>query len=240
MRELPILLNTPMVRAILDGRKTQTRIPIKSPTGYFMVWFLPITPSEKWVVQADANEKISGKCVFPPYKPGDILYVRETCFLHGKWVSAIYPSSGKKKYRFAWNRYKSACFIDNPPADIARSRDEAGYFKRPSIFMPKEVARIFLKVTNVVVERVQDITDEGSKAEGVSSWTKDGTLCKYCVGDPYISGYAWGDLPRTPIEAYKKFWNELHEAKGRGWEKNPWVWVIEFEIDKILGGVDIA
>lgn len=167
----PILFNTDMVRAILEGRKTVTRRVVKpQPPGGVQrlyqkdgsnVWRSP--GEDAWVE------------IRAPYQTGDVLWVRET-----------------------WAKSMAGTFM-------YRADDKAIMVERwhPSIHMPQEVARIFLRVTGVRVERLQEIDDRGVVAEGLEI------------------GCYFDDL-----------WNRTVKPTDRaayGWEANPWVWVIEFE-----------
>lgn len=181
----PILFNTDMVRAILAGRKTVTRRVVnhKHLRG----------------LENLSAEKIQRACVLP-YRPGDILYVRET------W--ALIPDDGYK-YRYSFRANE-----ENIPI-------ERWY---PSIHMPKEAARIFLRVTDVRVERLQEIDEDGSIAEGCSA------------GRFETTGGPWGveDDPDewTAREDFSHVWDSTIKPADReryGWAANPWVWVIEFE-----------
>jgi len=97
--------------------------------------------------------------------------------------------------------------------------------------MPRKAARIFLRVTGVRVERLQDITPEGVVAEGIQSFTKDGTLYKYAVADEEgdYPAQKWSDCARTPAEAFERLWDGTYAKRGYSWEDNPWVFVVEFE-----------
>lgn len=181
-RVLPILFNTEMVRAILDGRKTVTRrLGKKIPKETHR-----IEPLEDWTFechwggyQPDTGAFCDGSCVVnPPYQPGDTLYVRET------WCKGSLDYGEEKYY------YKA----DNPAFHCRWY---------PSIHMPKAAARIWLKVKEVRVERLQDIDDDGVVAEGLQ------------IGDPY-----------------DELWNSTIKKKDLplySWDANPWVWAIEFE-----------
>lgn len=134
-----------------------------------------------------------------PYQPGDILYVRET------WKKA---PNGYYYYE-DWQR--------NDIADVTKWK--------PSIRMPKEAARIWLKVTNVRVEHLQEITDEQAKREGIQY-------------DECPTGFTWKqetdmhNCYTTPIGAMQALWNSTikkSDLDGYGWDANPWVWTIEFE-----------
>lgn len=172
--EKPILFSTEMVRAILDGRKTQTRRVVKpSVFEKGTNWF--------W----NPNENI---CL-AQYRKGDVLWVRETW---AKDDTYYYKADG-------------SC------------GDRCGKWK-PSIHMPKEAARIWLEVTDVRVERLQEITEEAARAEGITR-VEDGK---------WESEFRLGWFDR-PIKAFRALWDSLNAKRGYGWETNPWVWVIEFE-----------
>nr|DAG65015.1 MAG TPA: YopX protein [Bacteriophage sp.] len=146
----PILFNAEMVRAILDGRKTCTRrLPRKQIEEKYLEyeeWVCAVAPpGSTWLSEKEFYEK------YPPYQPGDILYVRETWHKYIKRVG-----NGESCHLAEFYGYK---------ASIANSEDAAEPW-RPSIHMPKDAARIWLKVTDVRVERLQDVTEDGAKAEG--------------------------------------------------------------------------
>lgn len=186
-----ILFNTEMVRAILDGRKSCTRRIVKpQPEGYFEVSEEPL-----YIYDTDGNQ---GK-ITPPYQPGDIIYVRETWHKYIKRVG-----KGQNCHLAEFYGYK---------ASVANSED-AGEPWKPSIHMPKEAARIWLKVTDVRVERLQEITVDDIRNEGLSS------AAVHC-GDMEIALKEWENLWNSTIKK-----SDL----GRyGWNASPWVWVIEFE-----------
>lgn len=194
-RVLPILFNTEMVRAILDGRKTVTRRLVKpQPTERLICgqnW-------EKLLVAAAA-----------PYQPGDILYVRETWHKYKKRVG-----NGEGCYIAEFYGYKSS---------IANSEDANEPWK-PSIHMPKEAARIWLKVKDVRVERLRDMSDDDCENEGLENFCKkcSGLFsnCDTCLNDGGIK------------EDFKELWNSTinkSDLDRYGLDANPWVWVIEFE-----------
>lgn len=211
----PILFNTEMVRAILDGRKTCTRRLIKPQPDkkhIYPLGFVTDSTEKKEVgcFGFAANEYGGSiQYVKPPYRyaPGDILYVRET------WKKA---PNGYYYYE-DWQR--------NDIADITKWK--------PSIYMPKEAARIWLKVMNVRVERLQEITDEQAKREGIQY-------------DECPTGFAWKqetdmhNCYTTPIGAMQALWNSTikkSDLDRYGWDASPWVWVIEFELCEKPEGV---
>lgn len=196
-RVKPILFNTDMVRAILDGRKTVTRQAAKpQPQGYFEVNDNPLYIYD----MSFGNGRI-----YPPYQQDDIMYVKETWHKYKKRIG-----KGKSCYMAEFYGYK---------ASIANSEDSDEKW-RPSIHMPKEAVRIWLKVIGVRVERLQDITEKQAKAEGFEPVmsTKDSSFYTPWQG--------------PPVENFKYFWNYTIKKKDLplyGWNANPWVWVTEFE-----------
>ena len=183
----PILFNTEMVRAILDGRKTVTRRVVKHNVDSVLN-----SPYHKEHPEVSDKQIISKLCM-PPYAAGDILYVRET------WAQRL---------GCYWHK---AGFI---PVSLVIEK------WHPSIHMPKEATRIFLRVTDVRVERLQDMKFEDCLNEGAFVY-----LC--------VDGYFDRDIVEP--EAKKKFgtlWDSTikkQDLDKYGWDANPWVWVIEFE-----------
>lgn len=198
MTTKPILFNTQMVRAILDGRKSCTRRIVKpQPEGYFEVSEEPL-----YIYDTDGNQ---GK-ITPPYQPGDIIYVRETWHKYIKRVG-----KGQNCHLAEFYGYK---------ASVANSED-AGEPWKPSIHMPKEAVRIWLKVTDVRVERLQDITEDGAEAEGAI----DNRGLIHSPENEYDRIY-------TAREHFIEIWDRTIKKSDLdiyGWDANPWVWVIEFE-----------
>jgi hypothetical protein len=188
----PILFSAEMVRAIQDLRKTQTRRIVKPQ---------PSSGIRKSVFVKSGLEDGHGREIKPRYQPGDILWVRET------WLKA---DDGYC--------YKADIEVPSESEDL---RKAYGYKWRPSIFMPREAARIFLRVTNVRVERLHDITENDARNEGVK--------------DPYdYQEPSYYDQPRVRgmeinKSAFVGLWDSLNAKRGYGWDTNPWVWVYEFE-----------
>jgi hypothetical protein len=196
----PILFNTKMVRAILDGRKDATRRIVKGFIPDDAVWgYTAFTPKGYISCRGTFADGYGEKFFKLPCESGDILYVRET------WKEAP-----KGYYYYEdWQR--------NDIADITKWK--------PSIHMPKEAARIWLKVTNVRVERLQEITDEQAKREGIQY-------------DECPTGFTWKqetdmhNCYTTPIGAMQALWNSTikkSDIDRYGWDANSYVWVIEFE-----------
>lgn len=187
----PILFNSEMVRAILDGRKDATRKIVKGFIPDDAVWgYTAFTPKGYISCRGTFADGYGEKFFKLPCEPGDILYVRET------WKKAL---NGYYYYE-AWQR--------NDIADVTKWQ--------PSIRMPKEAARIWLKVINVRVERLQEISAESALAEGA---------------DKYIHTNGGLDENMT-ITSFIGIWNSTikkSDLDSYGWDASPWVWVIEFK-----------
>lgn len=194
----PILFNTEEVQATLDNRKTVTRRVVKPQEKILKnpsFGYTPFTPKGHISVRGewtdrDGNKRYGENFIKLPYCPGDILYVRETFFeCRGHFY---YKADGKHE-------------------GLARL---GVYFKwQPSIHMPCKAARIFLRVTDVRVERLQDINDDEALKEGFG----------------YFGAVDW---IKSPFYDFRDTWDTLLKPKDRalyGWVANPWVWVIEFE-----------
>lgn len=185
----PILFNTEMVRAILDGRKTCTRRIVKpQPTAHY-----------------------GAQCIKPPYQPGDILYVRETWERFECWnCEGDERGNCPKEPKKSVLDKTCGCYMYRATDEI--SGDAKWH---PSIHMPKEAARIWLCVTDVRVERLQEITAESALTEGA---------------DKYIHANGTLNEDQT-ITSFIGIWNSTikkSDLDRYGWDASPWVWVIEF------------
>jgi len=228
--ERPILFSAPMVRAILDGRKTQTRRAVKRPASLDSLEASPNYPGE-WVPWVDGDPQESILC---PYGvPGDTLWVRES------WCAADVPSG--------------FCYMADHPGD------PRGLGWRPSIHMPRKASRLTLRITNVRVERLQDISEADAIAEGLyrskpddddrawfAAYTEEqsgspptpGEWETFNAGVWMVPGVpqGWGMTPAerrrdtwgpTPQFCYRLLWEHIN-GKG-GWAANPWVWAVSCE-----------
>lgn len=209
----PILFNTEMVRAILDGRKTCTRRLVKFLSGENPRWTGYI--KDGLMLYNGKNEPCIRKA---PYQPGDILYVRETWHKYIKRVG-----EGKSCHLVEFYGYK---------ASIANSEDADEPWK-PSIHMPKEAARIWLKITDVRMERLQemkpvDVINEGAYPDCwdcLNTYGESGSQCCYGTEEEC------NQCDEVMME-WEKLWNSTvkkSDINRYGWDASPYVWVIEFE-----------
>lgn len=205
MRIRPILFNTDMVRAILDGRKTTTRRALKYP--------FEVHPNG-FITKPRGHDRL---CPYePPYQQGDILYVRET------WSTKRSSKCvGNKTEKCPYNSCENApgpCLYDEYIYKATDNLESSDVTWHPSIHMPKEAARIWLRVKDVRAERLSDMKLDDFLSEGVS-----------------IRPEAFNDPDNAYMQARMGFFHIWDSTipKGQqdlyGWEANPWVWVIEFE-----------
>lgn len=220
MRVLPILFNIEMVRAILDGRKKCTRRIVKIPNyikqqddGLYTLF------AEGTCYENQHFEEIV-QYLKKPYQPGDILYVRET------WCGLPVNEAGHMRGHTIYY-YKADGEL--------RPKGWRGTW-HPSIHMPKEAARIWLKVTDVRVERLQDIDEDGVWNEGfrftppcLTRVSADGHTCE--LDGPCMSSIKYCDMTMGELFG-RELWNNTikkSDLDRYGWDANPWVWVVEFE-----------
>jgi len=185
----PILFSTEMVKAILDGRKQQSRRvinpqPCDTSAGFDV--FNANIKKLQFIFECLCHDTVLR--VTPKYQVGDIIWVRETWLMadDGYYYKAD-ESRLSKELRMAY-----------------------GYKWKPSIFMPREAARIFLKVTNVRCERLQDISADDCFAEGMAGEYDGSCLC-------------------PELREFQELWDKINTKRGYGWDVNPWVWIYNFE-----------
>lgn len=229
----PILFNTEMVRAILDGRKTETRrIPSKKIRDK---WF----DYDEWVMAVATPESTSMTEYYEqylPYQPGNVLYVCETWCKYGDLDGAERIIDGTEKYYYRADGENPTPY--NTFLVHRNGHDEYRDFPvwKPAIHMPREAARIFLRVTDVRVERLQDITEEQVYEEGfqftppcLTRVSADGHTCDF--DGPCTSSIKYCDMSMGELFG-KELWNSTikkSDLDRYGWEANPWVYVISFE-----------
>ena len=199
----PILFNTEMVRAILDGKKTCTRRIVKGAIPDDAMWgYTMFTPKGCVSCRGVYADEYGEKFFRLPYQQGDILYVRET------WQFSYELDDNEQPVEETGKYYYAATDITLFNTYVDENGVKHDYVPwRPSIHMPKEAARIWLKVTDVRVERLQDMTDDDAEAEGCFDYTST------ALGFPDV----WDStIKKSDLDRY-------------GWDANPWVWVIDFE-----------
>ncbi|MGP7665828.1 hypothetical protein ACTZVH_14350 [Klebsiella pneumoniae] len=210
MKERGMIFNGEMVRALLSGRKTQTRRIIKDCTvGRDQISkFIQIEKKFIGCYPEDVPELIRECC---PYGiPGDRIWVRET------WAEAGASAPDLKLYRANYPEHVPSIYENVPPAEEIRWT--------PSIHMPRTASRIQLEITDVRVERLNAISEEDARAEGII----DGG-CLNC-GEPEPCGCANPEPDATDAFAY--LWQSIYGQES--WNADPWVWVIEFK--RVEGG----
>ncbi|WP_282267751.1 hypothetical protein [Stenotrophomonas sp. PS02298] len=230
MVEQPILFNGTMVRAILDGRKTQTRRVVKMPPAFDFTGGLGDDPSDPkhWGAEDEnalwwalaAGDDVDRVLACPFGQPGDRLWVRE--------AHSIFPAHGQ--HRADGGRWGPWAGL---PTTVSEDGKQIAYYRegfdrcdpgrwRPSIHMPRWACRLVLEITNVRVERLQAISEADALAEGIERFaTVGGTACKdYSGGDGFNVRDA-GSIQRS----FRSLWT----STGGDWDANPWVWVISFK-----------
>ncbi|MBD8531537.1 MULTISPECIES: hypothetical protein [unclassified Massilia] len=228
MKERPILFSAPMVRALLDGSKTQTRRVVKQ-----------LDPAEGVCVTQADGKPLNGCCwrygspvIYCPYgQPGDRLWVRET------WLEDPEDDG-------TWHYTQYMGCKGSPLSEIPRKfqKPEHCIFRadwtgsdlvwRPSIHMPRWASRILLEVVSVRVERLQDCSESDAIAEGAvhirsQAWDREHFPAWRFLFDEAVSAGAKPPIGPSPVQAYQALWESINGAGS--WDANPWVWVVEFK-----------
>lgn len=213
VRERPLLMSGPMVRALLSGAKTQTRRVVKPqpPPDRNRCWveYPHGKPMALYKSFPDGGSARTGLCECPHGQPGDRLWVRETFLCAGH----------AERGRFVW-AYRADGIEDGKAAGDAVSplcRYPDTNTWRPSIFMPRLASRITLEITEVRVERLGDISGDDAKAEGVDCRTDLSWEGSTGTPDFYAKGYQAG---------FREIWESIHGKDS--WDLNPWTWAISF------------
>jgi len=192
-KEKPIIMSSPMVRAILDGHKSVTRRVIKPQPNWRNTYLWTPLSNGRWINGCiAAGTQTEWKC---PYQIGQILWVRETWAIDEDDQIVIF-------YR-------------------ATDNETCGNPWRPSIHMPRKASRITLEITDIRVERVQEISEKDARSEGII----DGGCLNCGESEPCGCNSPQPDAR----DAFIYLWNSINEKHGFGWHLNPWVWVITFK-----------
>lgn len=215
MKEKPILFGGPMVRAILEGRKSQTRRLVK----YVAERGGAIAFDGKTLTYAETNpytgEHVKRHAMGCPYgKPGDRLWVRETWAVEES-LNDTPPSKFSK-----WPTWFAAdgSYLANTPKRGVHTGKPRGRW-RPSIHMPRWASRITLEITDVRVERVKEISGQDAISEGIEPFSRDGITT--------FRDYLTGETGHAAYQSFQTLWQSINGLDS--WDANPWVWVVEFQ-----------
>lgn len=221
-KECPILFNGDMVRAILDGRKTMTRRVVKNqtPSWHLLSKDYDVEGMEYFIATSkpDSNsiKSILGAEQCPYGQVGDRLWVRESWATDAQ-VDDVKPSDLSKG--------ETIVYLADDTVRTTGCRLISKGKNRPSTHMPRWASRILLEVTDVRVERLQDITEEDAKADGVAFF--DEVHNHQPMYMDYETDEFW---LRTPKESFKSLWQSINKKRGYVWDANPWVWVVSFKV----------
>jgi hypothetical protein len=233
MKQHPILFSTPMVQAILEGRKTQTRRTSKldeinsNPDDYIFQGFSRANP--KNVFGALFMHK-SGMMVFIPCpygQVGDMLWVREEHKIWSKIKRGDKCETWFCEFRDGTKIDIYCKGLELKTLQNLRKRKTLGKWQRAR-FLPKDFAFRFLQITDIRIERLQNISEQDAIAEGIESWIEERLRSK----PTHYKVYYWDDdedstYSSSAITSYETLWQKINGSDS--WNKNPWVWVIEFK-----------
>lgn len=211
MTDRPILFSAPMVRALLDGRKTQTRRVAKFVHPDGDGWH--IRNAGGGMIGADDDAVTVYGADYAPYAAGDRLWVKETWTVGGVFTDCV-----ETRYR-AHERRSHTEFVEQVPINRVGKLPSARWPKYASpLHMPRWASRITLTVTDVRVERLQDISEADAEAEGIARYGRF-----YGLPDTH-----WDDAELSPVGAYHRLWDSINGPES--WDANPWVAAISFEV----------
>ncbi len=232
LKERPIIFSGAMVRAIHEGRKTQTRRVVKTPHGYNPRHYLGVVAGlHVW----EGVDKWGGQLACPYGAAGDRLWVRETWQPYREHSAEQNATIKASIERFQRGEVKDMVaevqnwpFPPNGDHKILYAADFGDWaydvdsdlkpWKSP-LFLPRHLSRITLEIITIRVERLQEISDEDAKAEGIEQ-------------APYSPNRIWIANPANSlryVKTFRKGWDKINAKRGYSWASNPWVWVIEFK-----------
>lgn len=209
MKSHPILFSEPMVRAILNGSKSMTRRPVK-PQPHIRLgvpgWYPDGSHKRKMHYATEEHLRKGLPIDFCQYKVGDLLWVRET-FRPGMhenlWCAILYRSD------LSWQKPEGLTEAEGHLFESWCENDTGGW--SPSIHMPRWASRIVLRITEIRLERLQEISKMDASEEGVMEF---------------------GVTRLFPKDAFWRCWDSVYDRRGFGWKTNPWVWAMTFKRDK--------
>lgn len=209
MADKGVIFSAPMVRALLDGRKTQTR--------RLCAWANnPMSPALTYIVACDepgwfGDEE--GEVQFKvPYAPGDRLYVRESIYLPPKVVT-------ERDMREGADTWPKVIYAEDDREGGRDMMERCKWRSMPSIHCPRWASRLTLTVTDVRVQRLGHMTESDAMEEGVYCERKEGWTA---------TGESWWASPKI---AFHQLWNSLHTKPGERWDDNPWIVAVSFTVD---------
>lgn len=228
VKERPIIFSGEMVKAILDGKKTMTRRVVKSDfiNNY----------KHAHIIKQSSDKSREGKAYFYDKPAGGMV-------LSSQLVSNLYGKVGDRLWvRETWQEIGPDCLLTYKatyPGDLYAKRPELenvpplaglkerGYLWKSPMFMPRWASRILLEITDIRVERLNDISDEDAVKEGLRILPASG---RYVVspGDQYF-----GSASHDAVEVFSWLWDSINAKKGYPWSSNPWVWVVEFKVVEV-------
>ena len=228
MTDRPMLFSAPMIRALLAGRKTQTRRIVRFPVWAAGCFTDPLKIEVETADDAGHGPEVicesTGCLASLPVrnKVGDRLWVKEAHAVVGSGDPGLIVT------RADYPECVLAGYDNVPPASEIRWR--------PSIHMWRHASRLTLTVTDVRVQRLQEISETDAIAEGLRGTTKDGKLVKYGIPDKDElpgsddHGWPWAEWEADPRAAYATLWGKIHGPES--WAANPWVSALTFSVDK--------
>lgn len=232
MKEIPILFSAEMIQAILrkENSKTVTRRIIKPQPPNDNLGYIMLNNGNALLCGADYPDGDDDEIKCPYGKVGDILWVKQTHYRFGHWIKNGISKAGRQKWKFiAANA--NIKYPDDPPQKIEKNNFRGmGWYKRSPLFMPKEACRIKLKITDVRVEKLQDITEGDIWKEGISiPVSPDRHPLIQLTGKYPACEYFDKELKNYAHAYFYSLWDILNAERGYPVKSNPYVWRIEFE-----------
>lgn len=242
-KERPILFSGEMVRAVLDGRKTQTRRVMLPRPGKNQHMHNPplygtgvsTNKGQYGVLMCEeitSNITLTQHFKCPYGAPGDRLWVRETFAYITDSFAIAQGVRYKADHVDKFFKADGNLIPDGATVFNSLSHEYPDIVKyRPSIHMPRWASRIQIEVVDVRVERVQDISEEDAIREGISAVDSSGNDINPIEYEyrKWFKNYETGEFSFIdPVASFWSLWNSINEKRGFGWDTNPWVWVVEF------------
>lgn len=225
MSEKPILFSGPMVKALLDGKTQTRRVLTPQPDHHHSGKLITFKGGCTFGVVIGGSTKLNWKCQYG--QPGDRLWVRETfAFKKGADVRERHVGTDLDETLGEMPHYAYRATEPQWGEFTEGSMKGKRCFKwRPSIFMPRKASRITLEITDVRVERLQEISREDVRAEGIPETYGEWGAIRF----PGFESHIWDNMRFN--EQFKMCWDQLNAKRGYSWDSNPWVWCISFKLE---------